>query len=90
MRAKLHPLFDRLGWEPAGREAGDGPRSSVIRVLGELGDEEILAEARRRFAAFLKNPQSLRPELCESVIHLVGLTAIAPPTTRSSRSPAKA
>jgi aminopeptidase N len=76
-RAKLHPLFDRLGWDPAGPEAGDGPllRPNVIRVLGELGDEEILAEARRRFAAFLDNSQSLRPGLRDTVIHLVGLTA---------------
>jgi aminopeptidase N len=76
-RAKLHPLFDRLGWEAPGGEAGDGPllRPSVIGVLGELGDEEILAEAKRRFAAFLQNPQSLRPELRETVTHLVGLTA---------------
>jgi aminopeptidase N len=76
-RAKLRPLFDRLGWDAAGREAGDGPllRPRLIRVLGELGDEEIMAEAKRRFAAFLENPQSLRPELRETVTHLVGLTA---------------
>jgi aminopeptidase N len=76
-RAKLRPLFDRLGWDAAGRETGDGPllRPRLIRLLGELGDEEILAEARRRYAAFLENPQSLRPELRETVAHLVGLTA---------------
>jgi aminopeptidase N len=76
-RAKLRPLFDRLGWDAAGRESGDGPllRPRLIRVLGELGDEEIMAEAKRRFAAFLENPQSLRPELRETVTHLVGLTA---------------
>ena len=76
-RAKLRPLFDRLGWDAASRETGDGPllRPRLIRVLGELGDEEILAEAKRRYAAFLENPQSLRPDLRETVTHLVGLTA---------------
>src|SRR5262249_35263145 len=75
VRAKLRPLFDRLGWDAAGRETGDGPllRPRLIRLLGELGDQEILAEAKRRYVAFKENPQSLRPELRETVTHLVGL-----------------
>ena len=57
-RAKLRPVFDRLGWDATGRQDDDGAflRSRLIRVLGELGDEQILAEAKRRFAAFLQNP----------------------------------
>ena len=53
-RAKLRPVFDRLGWDAAGRQGDDSAllRTRLIRVLGELGDEEILAEARRRFDAF--------------------------------------
>src|SRR5216683_1977113 len=60
-RARLRPLFDRLGWDGSG--SGDDEntllRASLISALGEFGDEDILAEARRRFAAFLQNPQSL-------------------------------
>jgi aminopeptidase N len=76
-RGKLRPVFDRLGWDAAGRQADDSSllRTRLIRVLGEMGDEAILAEAKRRFAAFRENPQALPPALRETVIHLVGLTA---------------
>jgi aminopeptidase N len=50
-------------------------RSSLIWALGELGDEDILAEARRRFAGFLQNPQSLPNAVRDSVTHLVGISA---------------
>jgi aminopeptidase N len=76
-RAKLRPVFDRLGWDGSGSGDDDTTllRSSLIRSLGELGDEEMIAEARRRFASFLQNPKSLPNELRDSVTHLVGLTA---------------
>ncbi|HKA80956.1 MAG TPA: M1 family metallopeptidase [Xanthobacteraceae bacterium] len=76
-RAKLRPLFDKLGWDATGGEGNDGAmlRARLIRVLGDLGDPEIVAEAKRRFAAFLQNPAALRPALRDSVIHLVGVTA---------------
>jgi aminopeptidase N len=76
-RAKLRPVLDRLGWdEPRPDADGAGPlRARLIRILGELGDEEVLAEARRRFAAFLRDPATLRPGLRDAVTHLVGLGA---------------
>jgi aminopeptidase N len=76
-RARLRPLFDRLGWDGSG--SGDDEntllRASLISALGQFGDEEILAEARRRFAAFLQNPQSLPNALRDPVAHLVGIGA---------------
>jgi aminopeptidase N len=76
-RAKLRPIFDRLGWDAAGPEGDDSAllRARLIRMLGELGDEQILAEARRRFAAFLQDPAALPPALRDSVTYLVGVTA---------------
>jgi len=80
-RARLRPVFDRLGWDAAGHGtlAGDDDdtllRARLIRVLGDLGDAEILREARARFARFLNEPQTLAPELRDSVIHVVGLKA---------------
>ncbi|MBA2398258.1 MAG: M1 family metallopeptidase [Bradyrhizobium sp.] len=76
-RAKLRPVFDKLGWDGGGSGDDDSSllRGSLIRTLGELGDEEILAEAKRRFAAFLQDPKSLLNALRDSVTHLVGLTA---------------
>jgi aminopeptidase N len=76
-RAKLRPVFDRLGWEKQAGEAYDREflRTRLVRVLGDLGDEDILAEAKRRFAEFVRDPASLRPALREPVTHLVGRTA---------------
>lgn len=76
-RAMLRPVFDRLGWEGSGSGDDDGTllRASLIRVLGEFGDEEIIAEAKRRFAGFLQDPKSLPPALRDAVTHIVGITA---------------
>jgi aminopeptidase N len=75
-RARLRPLFDRLGWDDKGTGDDDALlRTSLIWTLGELGDGDILAEARRRFQGFLQNPQSLPNALRDAVTHLAGLSA---------------
>jgi aminopeptidase N len=76
-RARLRPLFDRLGWDANGSGDDDEAllRSSLIRALGEFGDDDVLAEAKRRFAGFVQNPQSLPNALRDAVTHLVGITA---------------
>jgi len=70
-------VFDRLGWDGEGSGDDDNTllRASLIRVLGEFSDGDILAEARRRFAGFLKDPKSLSPALRDSVSHVVGVFA---------------
>src|SRR3954468_7848321 len=75
--AKLRPVFDRLGWDGSGSGDDDDTllRGSLIWTLGELGDEAIIAEAKRRFAGFLHDPQSLPAALRDSVTHVVGITA---------------
>ncbi len=47
-------------------------RARLIRTLGHFGDEAVLAEAKRRFDAFLQDAASLPPNLRDSVTHLVG------------------
>jgi aminopeptidase N len=76
-RAKLRPVLDRLGWDGSGSGDDDDTllRSSLIRTLGELGDEEVIAEAKRRFARFLDNPQTLPSALRDAVTHVVGIAA---------------
>jgi aminopeptidase N len=76
-RAILRPVFDRLGWDAVGREDDESGilRTRLIRVLGELNDDAIIAEAKRRFASFLKDPATLRPSLREAVTQLVGESA---------------
>src|SRR6185312_11777897 len=77
MRARLRPVFDRLGWDGSGSGDDDDTllRASLIRALGEFGDADILTEARRRFAGFLKDPKSLSPALLDAVSHIVGVAA---------------
>jgi aminopeptidase N len=76
-RARLRPVFDRLGWDGGGSDDDDASllRGSLIRTLGELGDAEVIAEAKNRFAAFLQDPKSLPTALRDPVTHLVGITA---------------
>ncbi len=73
-RGTLRPLFDRIGWQAADGEPIDRAllRTRLIRTLGDFGDEAVLAEAKRRFDAFLQDAASLPPNLRDSVTHLVG------------------
>ena len=73
-RGLLQPVLERLGWDP---KAGEGPeapqlRTLVITTLGRLGDESVIAEARRRFDLFVKDPTTLHKELREPVATVVG------------------
>jgi aminopeptidase N len=76
-RARLRPVFDRLGWDGGGSDDDDASllRGSLIRTLGELGDAEVIAEAKKRFASFLQDPKSLPTALRDPVTHLVGIMA---------------
>jgi aminopeptidase N len=76
-RMRLRTLFDRLGWKPADGETADLAllRPRLVRVLGDLGDAAIVAEAKRRFAAFLADASSLPADLRDPVLHLVGRDA---------------
>jgi aminopeptidase N len=76
-RAKLRPVFERLTWTGAANEPIERQtlRGRLIRALGDLGDEAILAEAKQRFAAFVQNPASLRVGLRDPVTHLAGRMA---------------
>ncbi|MGY3529890.1 M1 family metallopeptidase [Bradyrhizobium sp. USDA 4452] len=76
-RAKLRPVFDRIGWERRGPADDDTAlqRASLISTLGDLGDAAIIAEAKQRFATFLDDPKSLPTTLRDAVTHVVGITA---------------
>jgi aminopeptidase N len=79
-RARLRPAFDRLGWDGSGSGDDDTTllRASLIRALGEFGDQDVLSEAKRRFAGFLQDPKSLPNALRDAVTHLVGISADRP------------
>ena len=74
---RLAPKFAQLGWD---NRAGDSAatrqlRNTLISTLGELGDAAVLAEARRRFDAFLADPASLSPDLRRTVLGMVARNA---------------
>ncbi|WP_395645448.1 M1 family metallopeptidase [Terricaulis sp.] len=58
----LRPFFARVGWNPRQGELSNEAklRAGLISALGELGDAEVIAEARRRAADQASLPASIR------------------------------
>jgi aminopeptidase N len=52
--ARLRPIQQRLGWEPRPGEPDNAvvARAAVLKAMGAFGDRAVIAEARRRFAAY--------------------------------------
>ncbi|MCC8475309.1 M1 family metallopeptidase [Xanthomonas arboricola] len=76
---RLSAEFATLGWD---KRDGDSAqiqqlRTRLIATLSDMGDAAVIAEARRRFAAFQANPASLSPELRDSVLGAVAHNADA-------------
>ena len=63
-RSRLRPPFERLGWDRAAGESEDNTilRAKLIGELGALGDDAVLAEAKRRFAVVCEGPAIARRE----------------------------
>ncbi|KQQ86792.1 hypothetical protein ASF77_19040 [Massilia sp. Leaf139] len=70
----LAPRFAALGWEPkAGESAEDRQlRALLAASLARSGDERAIDEARRRFARFQADPDSISPEMLDFVVNTVG------------------
>jgi aminopeptidase N len=73
----LKPVLARTGWDA---RTGESPQTTLLRsvligVLGVFGDEEVIAEAQRRFAAFVKDPATLPANLRTPVIDIVARNA---------------
>jgi aminopeptidase N len=76
-RSLLRPMFDHVSWDASAPEPDDTPllRKSLIAALGAFGDEAIVAEASRRFAEFVRDPERLPTALRETVATLAGRSA---------------
>lgn len=80
VRAELTDVFARVGWDP---KPSDTPqirllRANVLTALGTIGqDETVLAEARRRFGAFLSDKNSLDRDLVSPVATIVAYNGTA-------------
>ena len=60
-RRTLRPFFDRVGWQARPGEHANEilMRARMIEALGVLGDDAIIAEARRRVRAAEADPSAL-------------------------------
>jgi len=78
-RSRLSPVLQSLGWDAREGDAAQTRqlRSGLIRVLSTMDDEQVIAEARRRFDAFLANPDSLPADLRRTVLGVVARNADA-------------
>lgn len=74
VRVYLRPLKESVGWE---ERAGEEPmikdvRADVIRILGCGGqDDTTLKEATERFNKYLKDRQSINPDIVGTVLSIV-------------------
>jgi aminopeptidase N len=73
-RAFLRPTFDQLGWQPKAQEAVKDTilRASLIQILGDLDDAEIVAGCRERFQRYVVDPASLDPNSRAPIFWVVG------------------
>lgn len=75
----LQPIFAKVGWMPVPGEDQNIAllRHDLIDALSQLGDPAVVAEAKRRFAGFVKDPSSLTGDLRRSVLTTVAFHADA-------------
>jgi aminopeptidase N len=78
-RRLLTPPFAALGWDAKPDEAPGVQqlRHALIEALGSWGDTAVIAEARRRYAAFRAHPASLAADDQGVVLSVVGQYADA-------------
>jgi len=69
----LRIILENLGWDKAKNEKHTTTllRSFVISALGKMGDDEVQSMAYEKFNKFLKNPDSLNPDIRQSVFTVV-------------------
>lgn len=75
--ANYKPRLMALGFEPRANEGlSDADlRSSLIGGFGTMGDADVVAEARRRFAALSTNPKALDGPLKTTWLNIVARNA---------------
>ncbi|MEW5837126.1 MAG: M1 family metallopeptidase [Pseudomonadota bacterium] len=78
-RGRLRPVFARIGWEAKQGESVPTTllRTQLIGTLAELGDQDVIAEARHRFAAQKTDPKALPVALRKTVTAIVAENADA-------------
>jgi aminopeptidase N len=76
-RARLAPVLARVGWTASKDEAATvaNLRETLIGALGKAGDEAVLAEARRLYAASLADKSALPAALRRPVLGVIASNA---------------
>jgi aminopeptidase N len=76
---RLRPVFERLGWEAKATESAPSAllRAQMIGTLAELGDQDVIAEARRRFNAQKTDPAAVPVPLRKIITAVVARNADA-------------
>src|ERR1700722_14870529 len=75
----FQPVAARLGWDSRPDESPGTQRlrRTVLVDLGSWGDREVIAEARKRFAAFMADHSAIRPDDQRTVLEIVTRNADA-------------
>ncbi len=78
-RSLVRPVADRLGWDPRPDESTGTQRlrRAVLANLGAWGDAAVVAEARRRFAAFVGDHSAVGPDDQGMILAIVAANADA-------------
>ncbi|MYM34689.1 M1 family peptidase [Duganella sp. FT94W] len=78
-RARLAPVFARIGWIAVKDEAAPvaNLRETLIHALGEVGDPAVIAEARRRYAASATDNEAMPAALRRAILGVVASHADA-------------
>ena len=89
--ARLAPVMAQVGWNAQPGEASSrvNLRADLIEILGHLGDQATIDEARRRHAAMAADAQAVPPALRKSIMAVVAQHADAP-TWEALRAAARA
>jgi aminopeptidase N len=78
-RARLAPMLARVGWDARPGESDNDAllRRSVLVNLSQMDDPGVVAEANRRFIAWLANPDSLKGIGRQTVLQIIARHATA-------------
>jgi len=75
--AQLQPVFAKIGWEAKAGESAPTAnlRQTLVGVMADLGDEQVINEARRRFAAQKTDPNAVPVALRKTITAIVAQKA---------------
>jgi aminopeptidase N len=78
-RTLLDPLFTKVGWDAKPGESQNTAllRETLLDALSQFDDAGVIAEAKKRFAAYLRDPSHITPDTRRSMLRIVALHADA-------------